>query len=123
MGDDWDGVTFSRFEADPLILWRERHSIPIKDFCLNLFRAGRLPKQEAIGAGRGIWPATFDAGLAGLTEDQQVAIQLEFAVAVHVRRNHQMIALLQRLEVVVDRVTKPPMTDDEVDTLFGWVAP
>jgi hypothetical protein len=103
--------------------WRETHSIPIKDFCLNLFDAGRLPFQEAVDAGRGIWPATFNAGLGRLTERQKVSIQLEFAVADSVRRNHQMIALLKQLSVVVNGVTKPPMTDEEVDTMFGWVAP
>jgi hypothetical protein len=103
--------------------WRETRSIPIKEFCLNLFDVGRLPKQEVIDAGRGIWPSTFDAGLGRLTERQKVSIQLEFAVADSVRRNHQMIALLKQLEVVVNGVTMPPMTDAEVDTLFGWVAP
>jgi hypothetical protein len=124
---DKENIEINSLEAmpkpDPLTAWRETHNIPVAEFCMSLYRMGRLPATEAVEAAQRIWPPTFNAGIAHLSEEDQVAAKLQWADAKNVRRNHAWIGILQKLSVVVNGAKLPPMTEAEVDTLFGWVAP
>ena len=91
---------------------REVSSITRRSFCLALAHADILPSAEAIEAAKGNWPATFDAALAGLSDAEKFAAQIEWATAQNVQRTHPLIAMLAGPDAA-------NLTDAQVDTLFG----
>lgn len=97
--------------AAELANWRKTASLPRRNFCLALFGAGILPKNDAIAAAKGDWPTAFDGFLTGLSEQEQAGAQIEWASVQVIRRNHPMIDGLAQLA---------RMTPEQVDAIFGW---
>lgn len=95
--------------ADVLDQWRAGASVSRRDFCLALYGAGILPKDQAILAAKGDWPPAFDAFLTGLTDAEATAAQIEWASVRRIHRAHPMIEGLAGLA---------GLTPDQVDTLF-----
>jgi hypothetical protein len=110
-------------EADRVLRTVTISDVPIEDiragasltrraFCLALASADILPPAEAIDAAKGNWPATFDAALAGLSDTEKFAAQIEWATAQNVQRAHPLIAMLAGPDAA-------NLSDAQVDTLFG----
>lgn len=91
--------------------WREIASLPRRDFCLSLFAAGILSKDDTILASQGGWPTVFDNFMAGKTDAEIVAAQVEWASAQNIRRLHPMIGQLADLA---------NLSPEQVDAIFGW---
>jgi hypothetical protein len=81
-------------------------------FCLALAVAGILPTAEAIDAAKGNWPATFASALAGLSDAEKVAAQIEWATAQNVQRTHPLLAMLAGPDAA-------NLSPAQVDALFG----
>lgn len=64
------------------------------EFCLTLKKSGLLPRNEAVQAGKGEWPATFAAFVSSLNEDEADVAQMRWADA---REVHYADPLLQAL--------------------------
>jgi hypothetical protein len=111
MGDDWDGVTFSRFEPDPLIAWRQKTSLSRLDFCTSLVRLNILTKEQALATIDGVWPEPMLNFLSYLDADQSFEVQMEWKAAVTVNRSHPFILSLG---------SWLSLTDTQLDSMFGW---
>tara|TARA_R110000782_G_scaffold46089_1_gene101971 strand:- start:612 stop:980 length:369 start_codon:yes stop_codon:yes gene_type:complete len=79
-------------------------------FCLALAVANILPPDQAIEAAKGNWPTTFVNALAGLSDAEKIAAQIEWATAQNVQRTHPLLAML---------AVEANLSDAQVDTLFG----
>jgi hypothetical protein len=113
MGDDWDGVTFSRFEPDPLIAWREAAHLSRLEFCMAVVQIGVLTKDQALATIRGDWPAPMLAFLDYLTADQAFNAKMEWEAAASVRRNHTFVLSLG---------SWLGLSTAQLDALFGRVS-
>lgn len=76
--------------------WRETASLDRRGFCIWLLRAGVLTAAESVSAARGDWPQAFSDALAGLPENVQAEAQIEWATAVNIRRNHDLLEMLRQ---------------------------
>lgn len=76
--------------------WRETASLDRRGFCIWLLRAGVLTAAESVAAARGDWPQAFSDALAGLPENIQAEAQIEWATAVNIRRNHDLLEMLRQ---------------------------
>jgi hypothetical protein len=85
-------------------------SLTRRAFCLALSVADILPPAQAIEAAKGSWPATFAAALAGLSDAEKFAAQIEWATAQNVQRTHPLIAML---------ADAANLSAAQVDMLFG----
>lgn len=92
-------------------LWRSSAVLSRAQFCTRAFRAGLLPKADAIAAAKGEWPPSFDAALAGLPEDVKTEAQIEWAAVNEIRRDASTLAVVQAAENI---------DEAHIDALFGW---
>lgn len=97
--------------AEALAAWRETADMDKGAFCIGLKRLGVLPAAEAVAASKGEWPATFSSATADLPIDPDEAAII-WAATTRVRRVHPVLLAL---------IPKSPLTDAQVDALFGWV--
>jgi hypothetical protein len=91
--------------------WRSTAVLSRAQFCTRAFRAGLLPKADAIAAAKGEWPPSFDAALAGLSEDIKIEAQIEWAAVNEIRRDADTLVFVQAAEQI---------DDAQIDALFGW---
>lgn len=117
IGYQFDGVTFApkaptaEERAAELAEWRSTAVLSRAQFCTRAFRAGLLPKDDAIAAAKGEWPPSFDAALAGLPENVKIEAQIEWAAVNEIRRNADTLVFVQVAEQI---------DDAQIDALFGW---
>jgi len=91
--------------------WRTTSSLARAEFCTAAFRAGKMTAAEAIAAAKGETPALFESALSMLPPADQDEARILWAGLGVVERNHQLVSLAAQAA---------DMTDEEVDTLFGW---
>lgn len=103
--------TATQLAEQRLLAWRETRTIPRTVFCQNAFRLGLLPMNEAIAACEGGWPATFDVGIVGRTDEEVGYAKMEWAGAANIRRNAPLLIRLAERKNVPDAV---------LDQLCGW---
>lgn len=85
------------------------------EFCLTLKKSGLLPRNEAVQAGKGEWPATFAAFVSSLNEDEADVAQMRWADA---REVHYADPLLQALALHHTKGNQAAATA-LLDQLFG----
>ena len=88
---------------------RETASLSRREFCLATVAAGLLQPAEAVEAARGGWPASF---AAAVPPEQSVAAQIIWASANTVDR-------MDPLLIQVAASQSPPITDTQLDAMFG----
>ena len=97
------------FIAEARSTWRNTARLSRAEFCIALKRAGVLSVQEAMAAAKGDWPASFAAALAGVADADEAEIL--WAGVSTVERMHPLLVVLQ---------AAAGLTDEQLDTLFGW---
>ena len=98
---------------------RQRHrekfrsvaSLSRRDFVMSITKAGILPVNEAVLAARGEWPNAFASAISSMDEDAKLEVQIDWASATEIRRNHPIIDVL---------ATSVNLTPEQVDALFGY---
>ncbi len=94
--EEIDALEASRAVDTKVELEKRRNSAKLSrwEFCLTLKKSGLLPRNEAVQAGKGEWPATFAAFVSSLKEDEADIAQMRWADA---REVHYADPLLQAL--------------------------
>jgi hypothetical protein len=99
---------------DPIIAFRANASMDRADFVNAAADIGLLTDDEAIAAAKGDWPSSFDVALPGDAGDARRAKVL-WASTATIQRNAPLIAAI---------IASPiPITEAQVDALFGYDAP
>lgn len=117
IGYQFDGQKFApkaptaEERAAELAEWRSTAVLSRAQFCTRAFRAGLLPKADAIAAAKGEWPPSFDAAIAGLPENIKIEAQIEWAAVNEIRRDADTLVFVQVAEQI---------DEAQIDALFGW---
>lgn len=111
-GSEWV-ETAARLEG-----WRNVAVITKTQFCLSMYRLGVLTPELAEEAAKGSWPAAFDDALAELSEEQRATFRISFAGEEEISRNHPALSLVQSFAAATEGL--PSVTDEQLDTVFGW---
>lgn len=98
--------------AEQLTAWRATASLHKADFCIGLNHLGVLSKSDMKAASKGDWPSAFTAALAGLPIDPDEAEAIWGATTTIARLHPILVAL----------IPQSPLTDQQVDAMFGRVA-
>ena len=106
------GWTLRDYTAEEITAWRSTATLSRATFCIALKRMGVLPAQEAVGASKGEWPATFAEALVGLPVDSEEA-QIVWASAPVIYRNDPVLQTV---------APAAGLTPEQVDVMFGWGA-
>lgn len=97
--------------AEQIAAWRATASLPKAEFCIGLNRLGVLSRADMKSAAKGDWPSAFTAALAGLPIDPDEA-EVIWAATSTIARLHPILVAL---------IPQSPLTDEQVDAMFGWV--
>lgn len=99
-------------DAELRAAWRQTAALSRAEFCLAVYRRGILPLEEAIGAGKGDWPASFTPLLAAMPEGLDVGeVQILWAGITQVERLHPLFEAVRMFR---------GLTEEEADTMFGY---
>ena len=91
---------------------RANAAIPRAQFLTYAVANNWISAAVAVEAAGGNWPAAFDAFLAGLSVEQQIAAKETWATGLDVRRNAPLLAQIAA-------ANDPQVTDAQLDTMFG----
>ncbi len=94
--------------------FRETAKMSKSSFCIALAQAGVLSDADAILAAKGDWPAPFASAISGLTADKQLEVQVEWAAAQEIHRNHWALDILAA-------AATPPISGEQLDAMFGYI--
>lgn len=94
--------------------WRRSASLDRSMFCISIALAGWVSLAEAKEAAKGEWPPTFANALKDLPEDEKLKAEITWAGATKVSRLNPILDLV--------KANTPGVTDEAIDTIFGWEA-
>lgn len=101
-------------ESDRRAGWRLRATLSRAKFCLAIYRAGILPLEEAIAAGRGDWPDSFTPLLDRLPDDIDPSeARILWAGITEIDRMHPLFEAARE---------HFGMTPEQADAVFGGAA-
>lgn len=103
----YDAEGWARYRA----AWRETAVLTRIEFVLAAVGAGILAEEDAEGAARGEWPASFADALNTIPEAEQLAAKVTWAGLKEVPRSSSLLASIASAAAV---------TDEQLDTMFGY---
>lgn len=99
-------------DAEKREAWRLTAFLSRAQFALATYRLGILPLEEAIGAGKGDWPASFTPILAAMPEGIDPGeAQILWAGITIVERLHPLFEAVRQFR---------GMTPEQADAMFGY---